>query len=67
MTNYLMLITAGTTSTGGLAAFAMKKFFSKPNRNHQTNETGERENENRNIGTENRQERSESFQSGVKS
>jgi hypothetical protein len=39
MTNYLMLITAGTTSTGGLAAFAVKKFFSKPDRNHQTNET----------------------------
>src|SRR5260370_37404199 len=46
MTNYLMLFTAGTTSTGGLAAFAVKKFFSKPDRNHQTNETGERQNEN---------------------
>jgi hypothetical protein len=67
MTNYLMLITAGTTSTGGLAAFAVKKFFSKPDRNHQTNETGERQNENRDNGTENKQERSESFQSGVRS
>jgi hypothetical protein len=51
-----MLITAGATSTGGLAAFAVKQFFSKPNRNHQTNETEERQNENRDIGTENRQE-----------
>jgi hypothetical protein len=56
VTNYLMLITAGATSTGGLAAFAVKQFFSKPNRNHQTNETEERQNENRDIGTENRQE-----------
>jgi hypothetical protein len=54
--SYLMLITAGTTSTGGLAAFAVKQFFLKPNRNHQTNETEERQNENRDIGTENRRE-----------
>jgi hypothetical protein len=51
-----MLITAGATSTGGLAAFAVKQFFLKPNRNHQTNETEERQNENRDIGTENRRE-----------
>jgi hypothetical protein len=58
VTNYLMLITAGGTSTGGLAAFAVKNFFSKSDRNHQTNET--RQNENRDIETENKQERSES-------
>jgi len=67
MTNYLMLIAAGATSTGGLAASAVKKFLSKPDRKYQTNETEERQNENRDIGTENRQERNESFQSGVKS
>jgi hypothetical protein len=67
MANYLVLITAGTTSTGGLTVFAVKKFFSKADRSHQTNETGERQNEKRDIGTENRKKRNESFQSGVKS
>jgi hypothetical protein len=53
-----MLAAAGATSTGGLAAFAVKQFFFQSNRNHQTNET--RQNENRDIGTENKQKRSES-------
>jgi hypothetical protein len=46
----VMLTAAGATSTGGLAIFAIKNFFSKPDRNHQTNET--RKNENRDIGIE---------------
>jgi hypothetical protein len=53
-----MLVVAGATSTGGLAAFAMKRFFFQPNRNLRTNET--RENENRDVGTENKQERNQS-------
>jgi hypothetical protein len=51
-----MLAAAAATSTGGLAAFSVKHFF-QPDRNHQTNET--RQNENRDIGTENECERSE--------
>jgi len=50
-----MLVAAGATSTGGLAAFAMKRFFFQLNRNHGTNET--KQNENRDIGTENKQQR----------
>jgi len=53
----VMVTAAGATSTGGLAMFAIKNFFSKPDRNHQTNET--RKNENRDIGIENKRERSE--------
>jgi len=53
----VMLTAAGATSTGGLAAFAVKHFFFQPDRNHQTNET--KKNENRDIGIENKQERSE--------
>lgn len=53
-----ILAAAGATSAGGLAAFAMKQFFFQPDRNHQTNET--RHNENRDIGIENKQDRSES-------
>jgi hypothetical protein len=60
-----MLAAAGVTSTGGLATFAVKRFFFQPDRNHQTNET--RQNENRDIGNKNRQKRSESFQSCVRS
>jgi hypothetical protein len=60
VTNYLMLITAGATSTGGLAAFAVKNSFSKSDRNHQINESEERQDENRDIRTENKQERNES-------
>jgi hypothetical protein len=50
-----MLVAAGVSSTGGLAAFAMKRFFFQLNRNHRTNET--KQNENRDIGTENKQQR----------
>jgi len=50
-----MLVAAGATSSGGLAAFAMKRFFFQLNRNHRTNET--KQNENRDIGTENKQQR----------
>jgi nucleoid DNA-binding protein len=46
VTTYLMLITADTVSIGGLAEFAAKKSFSKPDRNPQTNEPKERPNEN---------------------
>ena len=49
---------AGATSAGGLAAIPVKKFVLKPERNHQTNEL--RQNENRDIGTDNNCERSES-------
>jgi hypothetical protein len=56
----LTLIAAGAGSTGGLAAFAMKKFFLKAERKHQTNEIGGEQNENRGNGTENRAERNES-------
>src|SRR5437667_490440 len=35
----VMVAAAGATSTGGLAMFAIQNFFSKPDRNHQTNET----------------------------
>jgi hypothetical protein len=54
----VMLTAAGATSTGGLTMFAIKNFVSKPDRNNQTNET--KKNENRDIGIENKQERSES-------
>ena len=54
----LAFIAAGAASTSGLSALAVKKFFSKPDRNHQTNET--RQDENRDNGTKNRQERNES-------
>ena len=57
----LAFITAGATSTTGLTALAVKKFSFKPNRNHQTNETGQSQNENRNNETENGQKRNESF------
>jgi hypothetical protein len=50
----------GATSTGGLAAFVVKNSF-KTNRNQQTNELGEKQNENRDNGTENRHEQNESF------
>src|SRR5438132_12495260 len=39
----VMLTAAGATSTGGLAAFTVKKFVLKPERNHQTNETRQTE------------------------
>ena len=59
-----MLAAAGATSTGGLAAFAMKQFFFQPHRNHQTNET--KQNENRNDGTKDKGEGNKSLQSGVR-
>jgi hypothetical protein len=39
-----MLTAAGATSIGGLTMLAIKNFFSKPDRNHQTNETRKNEN-----------------------
>jgi len=51
-----ILAAAAATSTGGLAAFSAKHFF-QPDRNYQPNET--KQNENRDIGTENECERSE--------
>ena len=56
----VMLIAGGATSTGGLAAFVVKNSF-KTNRNQQTNELGEKQNENRDNGTENRHKQNESF------
>jgi len=56
----VMLIAGGATSTGGLAAFVVKNSF-KTNRNQQTNKLGEKQNENRDNGTENRHEQNESF------
>jgi hypothetical protein len=53
VTGYL-LMTVGGASGGGLAAFAVEKLFLKPDRNHQTNEAGKKQNENRDIRTENR-------------
>jgi hypothetical protein len=60
-----MLTAAGATSTGGLAAFAVKHFFFQPDRNHQTNET--KKNENRDNETKDKGEGNKSFQSGVRS
>jgi hypothetical protein len=60
-----MLTAAGATSTGGLAAFAVKHFFFQPDRNHQTNET--KKNENRDNETKDKNEGNKSFQSGVRS
>jgi len=48
----LAFIAAGAASTSGLTALAVKKFWFEPDRNHQTNEIGERQNENRDVGTE---------------
>src|SRR5206468_3966534 len=47
-------------SESGLIALAVKKFFFKSDRNHQTNETGEMQSEKRDIGTKDRHNRSES-------
>jgi predicted dithiol-disulfide oxidoreductase (DUF899 family) len=38
-----ILTAAGATSTGGLTMFAIKNFFSKPDRNNQTNKTNKNE------------------------
>jgi hypothetical protein len=56
----LAIIAAGATSTSGLSALAVKKLFFKPYRDYQTNEIGEKQSENRNDETENRQERNQS-------
>jgi hypothetical protein len=48
VTGYL-LMTVGGASSGGLAAFAVKKIFLKPDRNHQTNEEGDDENRHNGI------------------
>jgi hypothetical protein len=40
----------GASSAGGLSAFAVKKFFLEAEQKHQTNETGEEQNENRRNG-----------------
>ena len=52
----LALIGAGAASTSGLTALAVKKFLFESGGNHQTNETGERQSESRDIGTEGRKE-----------
>jgi hypothetical protein len=57
----LAFITAGATSTSGLAALAVKKILLKSQTNHQTNETRGGRNENRNNETENERQRSKSF------
>ena len=63
----MTLIAAGASSSGGLTAFAVKKFFWRAGRKHQTNEIGLEQNENRGNGTENRGERDESLQNRVES
>jgi hypothetical protein len=63
----MTLIAVGAGSTGGLTAFAMKKFFWRADRKHQTNEIGGGQNENRNNGTENKGKRNESLQNRVES
>jgi hypothetical protein len=63
----MTLIAAGASSSGGLTAFAVKKFFWRADRKHQTNEIEGEQNENRGNGTENRGERNESLQNRVES
>ncbi len=46
-----LLTAVGASSTGGLAALALKKLGWKSKRNHQTEETGGEQNANRNNGT----------------
>jgi hypothetical protein len=46
-----LLTTVGASSTGGLTALALKKLCWKSKRNHQTEETGGEQNENRTNGT----------------
>ncbi len=52
----MTLIAVGASSTSGVAAFAVKRFFSKPVRNQKKNETGKEQNENRCNGIRNRSE-----------
>jgi hypothetical protein len=46
-----LLTAVGASSTGGLTALALKKLCWKSKRNHQTEETGGEQNENRTNGT----------------
>jgi hypothetical protein len=46
-----LLTAVGASSTGGLTALALKKICWKSKRNHQTEETGGEQNENRTNGT----------------
>ena len=56
----LAFITASAVSTSRLGALAVKKFFFEPNRNRHPKKTGERQDENGDIRTENRHGRNES-------
>ena len=52
----IALIAVSGSSTGGMTAFAVKKFFFGDKRNHQRNRTGGEQNENRGNGTEKKSE-----------
>jgi hypothetical protein len=47
-----LLMAVSASSTGGLTALAMKKLYWKSKRNHQTEDTGGEQNENRSNGTQ---------------
>jgi len=49
-----LLTAVGATSTGGLTALALKKLRWKSKRNHQTEEIGGEQNENRSAARANR-------------
>jgi hypothetical protein len=57
----LTLIAAGASSTGGLAAFAIKKLFRKTEQNHRTNRIGREQREMRNNGGGDRSDRNHPF------
>jgi hypothetical protein len=59
ITTYLVLVAAGTGSSGGLAALIAKQLFSKSSQNEQTNKNGEKLNETGDIGAEDRWKRNE--------
>jgi hypothetical protein len=44
VTSYLLLLTAGTTSAGSLAAFAVRRLLSQADRKHETDEKKQNEN-----------------------
>jgi hypothetical protein len=58
-------IAASATSATGLTALAVKKDFAEMARKSSTKQTRGEEDENRNNGTENSRNRSESFQSRI--